>query len=207
MARLIIILGHPGSGKSTSLRNLKNDQVGYVSVSGKELPFKPDFKPVVERNLNKLTAIVKNAKKPMVVFDDINFVFNHEIYSKATEPDQWKVFRELKDDFYRFIEAINNKEGNQNFYLLGHLESNDSGLIQMKTQGQAIRNSITPEAYSNIVLEAVNDLGDFVFKVKSDGTGIKSPGIDKDAMFEGSTIPNDLALVEQSIRKYYKETK
>lgn len=207
MARLIIVLGHPGSGKSASLRNLKQADVGYVSVSGKELPFAPDFNPVVERNLNKLTGVVQGSKKPMVVFDDINFVFNHEIYSKTSEPDQWKVFRELKDDFYKFIEAINNKPGNQNFYLLGHLEANDTGLVQMKTAGQAIRNSVTPEAYSNIVLEAVNELGEFVLRVKSDGTGVKSPSFGKDPMFAESTMPNDLAVIDKSIRKYYKETK
>ena len=205
MARLIIILGNPGSGKSSSLRNLKKDQVGYVSVSGKELPYVPAFKPVIERRLARLTEIVRTSTKPMIVFDDINFVFNHEIYAKANEADQWKVFRELKDDFYKFIEAINNKDSNQNFYLMGHLEANDNNQVIMKTAGQAIRSSVTPEAYSNIVLESVNDLGEFVLRVKSDGTGVKSPNFGDKPMFDSDTVPNDLSVVDKAIRKYYKE--
>jgi hypothetical protein len=50
------------------------------------------------------------------------------------------------------------------------------------------------------VLEAVNDLGEFVFKVRSDGSGVKSP-ID---MFPDKTIPNDLKVVDESINKYYR---
>ena len=43
MARLIFVLGQPGTGKSSSLRNLKKDEIGYISVTGKELPFKTDI--------------------------------------------------------------------------------------------------------------------------------------------------------------------
>src|SRR5690606_37974171 len=101
----------------------------------------------------------------------------------------------------------NNKEGKQNFYLMGHLEANDDNQVIMKTAGQAIRNSVTPEAYSNIVLEAVNDLGEFVFRVRSDGTGVKSPSFGEKPMFESDTVPNDLAIIDKQIRKYYKEEK
>jgi len=44
MARLIFVLGNPGTGKSTSLRNLKKDEVSYITVTGKELPFRTDIK-------------------------------------------------------------------------------------------------------------------------------------------------------------------
>jgi len=38
MARLIIILGNPGSGKTQSLANFGKDEISYISASGKETP-------------------------------------------------------------------------------------------------------------------------------------------------------------------------
>jgi ABC-type polar amino acid transport system ATPase subunit len=36
----ILILGKSGSGKSTSLRNFKENEVGIINVLGKQFPFK-----------------------------------------------------------------------------------------------------------------------------------------------------------------------
>lgn len=209
MARLIFILGNPGSGKSSSLRNLKAADVNYVSVSGKELPFIPDFKPVIAKTISELTSLVKKATKPIVVIDDLNFVFNHEVHAAKSNPDQWAVYRKIKDEFYEFVDAIISKPGNQNFYCLAHIEPNEQNLVIMKTAGAAVRKDLTPEGYTNIVLEAVNDLGEFVFKVKSDGSGIKSPFFGNKPMFDGATVPNDLKQVNSKINAYYgaKEAK
>lgn len=207
MARLIFILGHPGTGKSSSLRNLKKEQVGYISVSGKELPFVADFKPVVARSIKQLTEMVKKSNKSMVVIDDFNFIFNHEAYAAKNNPDQWGLFRSLKNDFYEFVETVISKPTEQNFYCLGHIEPNEENVVIMKTAGGAIRKDVTPEGYTNIVLEAVNDLGEFVFRVRSDGSGVKSPGFGEKQMFETDTVPNDLAEVDKAINNYYKGAK
>jgi len=50
MSRLIFILGNPGVGKTASLRNLKKDEVGYLTASGKELPYKANFTPVTAKS-------------------------------------------------------------------------------------------------------------------------------------------------------------
>ena len=207
MSRLVFILGNPGSGKSSGLRNLKKDDVNYISVSGKELPFIPDFKPVVAKSITEITELVKKATKPIVVIDDLNFVFNHEVHDSKNDKDQWTVFRRIKDDFYEFVEAIITKPGNQNFYCLAHIEPNDENLVIMKTAGNAVRKDITPEGYSNIVLEAVNDLGEFVYKVKADGNGVKSPFFGDKPMFATPTVPNDIKAVNEAINNYYKGSK
>ena len=210
MSRLVFILGNPGSGKSSGLRNLKKADVNYISVSGKELPFVPDFTPIVSKSIHELTALVNKATKPIVVIDDLNFIFNHEVHSARSNTDQWAVFRTIKDDFYEFVEAILSKPGDQNFYCLAHIEPNEENLVIMKTAGNAVRKDLTPEGYTNIVLEAVNDLGEFVYKVKSDGNGVKSPFFGDKPMFETPTIENDIKLVNEKIEQYYgtkKETK
>lgn len=199
MARLIFVLGHPGTGKTSSLRTLKKDEVGYISVTGKELPFKSDIKPVVAKTTPEITALIAKSKKPIIVVDDINYTFTSQVFGRSQEKDQFQVFRDIGNNFYKLVEAILNKDTEQNIYLFGHIELNDKNLVQLKTAGKTIRDNIAPEGLTNIVLEAVNDLGEFVFKVRSDGTGVKSP-ID---MFEDNTVSNDLKLVNDKINKYY----
>lgn len=200
MARLIFVLGHPGTGKSSSLRNFKKDEVGYISVTGKELPFKTDLTPVVAKTSLDVAALINKSKKPVIVVDDVNYLFTFQVFGRSQEKDQFQVFRDIGNNFYKLVETVLNKPTDQNIYLFGHIELNDRNLVQLKTAGKTIRDNIAPEGLTNIVLEAVNDLGEFVFKVRSDGLGVKSP-ID---MFEDNTIPNDLKLVNDAINKYYK---
>lgn len=200
MARLIFVLGHPGTGKSTSLRNFKKDEIGYISVTGKELPFRTDIKPVVAKTAKKVSDLVVKSAKPIIVIDDVNYLFTFQVFGRSQEKDQFQVFRDIGNDFYKLVEAITNKDTEQNIYLFGHIELNDKNLVQLKTAGKTIRDNIAPEGLTNIVFEAVNDLGEFVFKVRSDGNGVKSP-MD---MFDTETIPNDLKVVDAVINKYYK---
>lgn len=201
MARLIFVLGQPGTGKSSSLRGFKKDEVGYISVTGKELPFKTDIKPVVAKTAKQVAALVTKSAKPVIVIDDVNYLFTFQVFGRSQEKDQFQVFRDIGNDFYQLVEAITNKDTDQNIYLFGHIELNDKNLVQLKTAGKTIRDNIAPEGLTNIVLESVVDLADFVFRVKSDGSGVKSP-ID---MFESETIPNDLKVVNDKINAYYKK--
>jgi hypothetical protein len=139
----------------------------------------------------------------MVVIDDVNYLFTFQVFGRSKEKDQFQVFRDIGNDFYELIRAIIDKDTDQNIYMFGHIELNDENLVQLKTAGNTIRNNIAPEGLTNIVLESVNDLGEFVFKVRSDGSGVKSP-ID---MFEEKTIPNDLKAVNDQINQYYKAGK
>jgi hypothetical protein len=200
MARLIFVLGHPGTGKSSSLRNLKKEEVGYISVTGKELPMRSDLKPVVAKTSQDVKKMIVGSKKPIVVIDDVNYLFTFQVFGRSNEKDQFKVFRDIGNDFYELIKVIIDKETDQNIYMFGHIELNDERLVQLKTAGNTIRNNIAPEGLTNIVLESVVELGEFLFKVRSSGTGVKSP-ID---MFDSETIPNDLKVVNEKINKYYK---
>lgn len=203
MARLIFVLGQPGTGKSSSLRNFKKDELGYISVTGKELPFKTDIKPVIAKTSKEVTALVEKSKKPTIVVDDVNYIFTRQVFGRAQEKDQFQVFRDIGNDFYQLIEAITGKDTDQNIYLFGHIELNDKNLVQLKTAGRTIRDNIAPEGLANIVFESMVDLGEFVFKVKTDGSGVKSP-MD---MFDSETIPNDLKVVNDKINAYYKGEK
>lgn len=201
MARLIFVLGNPGTGKSTSLRNLKKDEVSYITVTGKELPFRTDIKPVPVKTMDQVKQMVVKSKKDIVVIDDVNYLFTKEVFGASEKEDKWNVYDKISKEFYQIMQTIMNKDTEQNFYLFGHLEDPDSTVKSLKTLGQATRKNNNPEGWTNIVFESmVNDVEEFVFRVKTDGRGVKSP-MD---MFEEAEIPNDLKIVNEQINTYYK---
>lgn len=200
MSRLIFILGEPGTGKSSSLRNLNKTEVAYITVTGKELPFRTDIQPNKANTMADIRKMVLAAKKPIVVIDDTNYAFTKEVFGSTDKEDKWGVYDKISKEFYNIVQTILNKDTQQNFYLMGHLENPESGSLALKTLGQATRRNNNPEGWTNIVLESAVELDEFVFKVKTTGTGVKSP-ID---MFESDTVPNDLVLVNKAINKYYQ---
>lgn len=203
MARLIFVLGNPGTGKSTSLRNLKKEEVSYITVTGKELPFRSDIKAVPVKTMDQVKQMVLKSKKDIVVIDDVNYLFTKEVFGASEKDDKWDVYDKISKEFYQIMQTIMNKDTEQNFYLFGHIEDPDSkkDLKQLKTLGQATRKNNNPEGWTNIVFESmVNDVEEFVFRVKTDGKGVKSP-MD---MFEDSEIENDLRVVNDKINAYYK---
>ena len=200
MARLIFVLGNPGTGKSSSLRNLKNSEVGYITVTGKELPFRTDIKPTAVKTMKEVKKMIVGSKKPIVVIDDVNYLFTREVFGAEDTKNPFELYDNLSKDFYLLVEAILNKQTEQNFYLFGHLEEPSSNTKSLKTLGQNTRKNNNPEGWTNIVFESTVDLGEFVFKVKTDGNGVKSP-LD---MFEDEEIGNDLRVINEKINAYYK---
>lgn len=200
MARLIFVLGNPGTGKSTSLQKLKNTEVAYITATGKELPFRTDIKSTPVKQMTDVAKMVVAAKKPIVVIDDVNYLFTREVFGANDKDDKWGVYDKISKEFFNIVQAILNKDTEQNFYLMGHLEDPDSQTLALKTLGQATRKNNNPEGWTNIVFESMVELDDFVFKVKTDGNGVKSP-MD---MFNSTTVPNDLKVVNDKINAYYK---
>lgn len=203
MARLIFVLGNPGTGKSTSLRNLKKEEVAYITVTGKELPFRTTIVAKPVSTMGDVRKMIIESKKPIVVIDDVNYLFTREVFGASDKEEKWGVYDKISKEFYQIVQAILGKNTEQNFYLFGHLEDPDSSTLALKTLGQATRKNNNPEGWTNIVFESAVELDEFVFKVKTDGSGIKSPM----EMFDVTTVPNDLKVVNDKINKYYKGDK
>jgi hypothetical protein len=206
MSQLTFVLGKTGTGKSTSLRNFTHkDGIGYVTATGKPLPFKNDIPQFHAKNYTELQAVINQATAPVVVIDDFNYFMSFEEFHKASIKGYEK-FTEMAVNVVNIIDLISKKATDQRFYILAHSENNDNGELRLKTTGKMVSDKFVPEGLTNQVVETAVVDGEFVFKVKTDGTGIKTPM----GMFETPTIPNDLKVLDEQIKQFYapaKETK
>lgn len=202
MARIVFILGDSGSGKSTSLRNLKDADVNVVSVTGKELPLKTDIKVYHPKSYEHVIAAVESASKPIVVIDDANYLMSNFEFATINETGYGKFARNALG-MVNVFNAIANKESDQTFYIMAHTEQAEDGKLRFKTTGKMVSEKYNPAGITNIVLEAAYDSeGEkFVFRTKPDGRGVKAPL----GMFDTDSIDNDLKAVDKIIRSYYGE--
>jgi len=202
MARLVLVIARSGTGKSSSLRNLKKEEAGVVLCSGKELPFQNDLKTIVPKGYIDVLYVVENSEAPIIVIDDINYLMSFEEMARANEIGYTK-FTQMASNMFDIFKKIIDKESDQIFYLFAHQDESEDGQLRVKTTGKMLSEKVVLEGLTNIVITTEVQDGEFLFRVKTDGKGVKSPM----GMFEGDTIPNDIKLVDQAIRKFYAPKK
>lgn len=201
MSRIVFILGDSGSGKSTSLRNLKVDDVSVISVTGKELPFKTDIVGFHAKSYGEVITKIGDATKPIVVIDDANYLMSNFEFDTINESGYGKFARNALG-MVTVFKTIIDKPTDQTFYIMAHTEQTEDGHLAFKTTGKMVSEKYNPAGITNIVMEAAYDAqsDSFVFRTKADGRGIKTPM----GMFTDATIDNDLKAVNDKIVAYYQ---
>lgn len=202
MAHLVLVIAKSGTGKSSSLRNLKSDEVAVVLCSGKDLPFRHDFKTLVPKGYEEIYQLIRVSKKPMIVIDDANYLMSFEEMNRVSEVGYAK-FTQMASNLFKVFQEILNKQSDQIFYIMAHQADDEDHQLRFKTTGRMLSEKVVLEGLSNIVLTTDVVDGEFIFNVKTDGNGIKSPI----GMFDAPTIPNDLKIVDTAIRNFYKQEK
>ena len=59
----VMILGESGTGKSASLRNFSQDEIGVINVCGKPLPFRNQIKDLKTDNYMAIEKALKASSK------------------------------------------------------------------------------------------------------------------------------------------------
>jgi len=204
MARLVIVLGNSGSGKSTSLRSFKKADINVISPLGKELPFQTDIKTVLIKDIDQLRAAIPKTKAPVVVIDDANYYLTLYKARHLMDKNPYEAPKYVAHTFTGILEDIVFLETDQTFYIFAHMDKDAEGYKTFKTTGAFIRDDLMPEGMTNIVLESrFDDTDGYVFVVKrqDDKTPVKAPM----GMFDTETVPNDLKEVNNKINAYYKQ--
>lgn len=203
MAKIVIILGNSGSGKTASLRNLPKGSAVVMSATGKELSFvNKNELPVAKVGYNEILKTIPVVKQPIVVIDDANYLMTFENMSRSKE-EGWGKFTDMAIHFFEIFDAIAKKDSEQVFYIMSHSEISEStGQRQIKTIGKMLSEKIVLEGLTNIILESSYDeLDGYIFTTAR--TDERSAAKAPIGMFAEKTMPNDLYEVDKLIRKFY----
>lgn len=195
----VLILGDTGSGKTYSIKNFDVDEVGIFSVEKNRLPFKKDFKIAKNASYDTINRLLMNPKLKAYVIDDSQYLLVNEMFDRANEIGYNK-FTDMAVHFRDLIHIINHKLPDDVIvYFLHHVDRGDTGRVKAKTIGKMLDEKLTVEGCFDIVLLTENTSDDHYFVTQSEGySTAKSP----EDMFP-ARIPNDLKLVDTTIRDYY----
>jgi len=195
----VLILGESGSGKTASLRNFNENEIGIFNVAGKPLPFRKKLPKVNNATYAEIIKGLKLGKVKTYVIDDSQYLMAFEMFDKAKETGYNK-FTDVALNFRNLIDfIIKGTPDDYIVYFLHHTETTDTGKIKAKTSGKMLDNQLTLEGLFSIVLLCKTDGKEHCFETQSDGyTTCKSPM----EMFE-LKIDNDLKQVDEIIRNYY----
>lgn len=202
MAKMVLILGRSGSGKSTSMRNFKREEISVINVMGKELPFRNDFSVYASRKYGEVSRALLQASTPVVVVDDAGYLMTDYFMKNHTNGNGFDTYNEIADGFYTMLENARTKLSDDKVvYIIMHETGDELNGIKPKTLGKLLDDKVCIEGMFAIVLRSLYKDGDYVFATHTDGNDVtKSPM----GMFEEDYIENDLKAVDQKIRDYYK---
>ena len=199
----VLILGESGSGKSASLRNFNENEIGIFNVAGKPLPFRKKLNKIDNAKYTDIVGRLKVNQLKTYVIDDSQYLMAFEMFDKAKDTGYSK-FTDVALHFRNLIDfIIRGTPEDTIVYFLHHTETTETGKIKAKTSGKMLDNQLTVEGLFSIVLLCKTDGKEHYFETQSDGfTTCKSPM----EMFD-LKIDNDLKMVDTKIRDYYELNK
>jgi len=195
----VLIYGKSGTGKSTSLRNFKDDEVGIINVLGKPLPFRNKLKSATTDDYASILKVISGTKKKTIIIDDAGYLITNEFMRKSSVKGYDK-FNEIANNFWNLIETIKKLEGGKTVYIMMHEDTNDNGDVAPRTIGKMLNDKVCVEGMFTIVLRSMCDDGKYIFTTKTNGQDVTKTPM---GMFENEQIDNDLKEVDKIVREYY----
>jgi len=210
-----MIIGESGTGKSTSLRNLKPEQTLLIQAVRKPLPFRSkDWKPATKENPNgsifvtdsseKIVEAMRRTTREIIVLDDFQYVMANEFMRRVTDNETgngtFAKYNEIARSAWDILTAASSLADTKRVYLLSHTSTDEFGKTKIKTIGKLLDEKIVMEGLVSIVLRTavVND--QYMFRTRNNGSDtVKSPI----GLFDDEMIPNDLAAVDAAISEFY----
>ena len=205
MAEAILVYGKSGSGKSRALKNFAEDEILFVNVISKRLPFQKKFKYEL-RTTDYGLIKDKLTKMPckIAVIDDAGYLMTNTFMAGHSNPkggsSTFDLFNTIGDDFWNLIQFI--KLGlpeDVRVYIMMHEISNDIGEVKVRTIGKLLDEKVCIEGMFTVCLHCMTNGQKHYFKTQGGATDIaKSP----EDMFD-LEIENDLKAVDDRIVEFY----
>lgn len=194
----VLLYGKSGSGKTASFRNYKKEELAYINILDKPLPFKSDIKVNALDTYESIIAGIKGTKRKTIFIDDAGFLMTNYLFAKINEKGYTK-FEKIASDFENFISEIKKIEGGKVVVFSMHEQNND-GEIALKTAGKMVDNLSVIEGNITIAIRSVCTEGTYLFSLRNNGHDITKTPI---GMFENAEMENDFKVVDEAIREYY----
>ena len=194
----VLLYGKSGSGKTSSFRNYTNEEIAYINILDKPLPFKSDIKINSLDKYEQIIAGIKGTKKKTIVIDDAGFLLTNEMFERAREIGYTK-FTQIAEKFYNLIKEIKKIDGGKVVVISMH-EEIEEGQVKLKTAGKMIESNGVIEGNFTVAIRTMCDNGKYVFRLKNTGNDITKTPI---GLFTEEEIENDFKIVDKAIREYY----
>lgn len=201
----VLIYGKSGSGKSRSLKNFGEDEILFVNVEGKLLPFRKKFKYEIKTdNIFRIIEQIHKMPCKVAVIDDAGYLMTHHFMEnhKAKKGNaSFEMYDTIADTMYTLVKKIKDDvDPDKIVYIMMHEDTDDFGATKLRTIGKLIDNKVCLEGMVTICIRCMSDGGRHFFRVQTNGSDItKTP----EDMFDTPEIENDLKLVDSIIREYY----
>ena len=210
MAKMILVMGEPASGKTVSLRNIPKNELYYIDCDKKGLNYKGWKNDFNEENKNyfktndgeliaKCMQGISEKREDIhyIVIDTINSIMiaDEMRRSKDKNFDKWI---DLASCIFNLVNIVPDLRDDITVIFIGHTQTDDEGFTRLLTNGKKL-NKIGLEKYFDTVLIAKNNDGKYVFVFKSPNSTARTPmGSYDDEQY----IDNDLYEVIKVLKEY-----
>ena len=210
MAKMLLVMGEPASGKTVSLRNITKNALYYIECDKKGLNYKGwknDFNEEKknyfksnegEKILQCMMAISQKREDiKYIAIDTINSIMiaDEMRRSKDKNFDKWV---DLASCIFNLINIVPDLRDDLTVIFIGHTQTDDEGFTRLLTNGKKL-NKIGLEKYFDTVLIAKNNDGNYVFETTSPTSTARVPM----GSYEGQQyIENDLYEIIKELKEY-----
>ena len=212
MAKLIGIYGEPGTGKSTSLRNLPPSETLYIDADMKGLNWKGwkkeyngDNKNYLKTNFPQLAIkylqLAEKGTYKYVVIDTVNNLMVSDEMRRCKEKgyDKWM---DLAACIWELVDLPGILRDDLTVILLFHSQTDytEDGyrFTKIKTNGRKTEKNNIDSKFNWLLRTVKQDDGKYYFETTSHNSTTRTP---MDA-FEEDYIPNDIMKVIEVMEEY-----
>lgn len=198
----VLIMGESGTGKSYSLHSMPPDKCGVVNVLGKPFPFRSQLKSYNCKDFDKVTSALRRAKPRALVVDDFGYMitslFMRYSYGPERLRDQYDLYKMIGAKVWDFVTFLQDTLPAETIvYLMMHTDTDGMGHTVPATVGKMLNEKINLVGMFTTVLISTIDADEYVFV-----TNHRPPAKSAPEMFP-ETIPNDLFMVDKTMREYW----
>ena len=208
MAKMLLIIGEGGSGKTSSLKNLSPKEHFYIDCDKKGLNYKGWKEDYIEKKnyfktndgeiVAKLLQEISNNKPEFkyVTIDTINSIMIAD-EMKRMKGKSYNEWQDLAKCVFDLIDIVPDLRDDLTVIFIGHTQTEDDGFTRLLTNGRKL-NKIGLEKYFNTVLLSKAKDGEYIFETRANNSTARTP---MDA-FDELEIPNDITKVLEVIKDY-----